>query len=119
MSLFMRNGRCYGVTLWLSPRIEAWCCWEEVPMHCHPGQVVEVLPVMGNAVFVASSTDLPRRTKSEFICRSTWLSEWLTIPAGWAHKFYIYRKPLIFLNRTRGQSPAENFKALAEIGKGE
>ena len=92
--------------MWLWPRIEIWFCPEGVKEHTHPMQAVEVLVLYGWGSFwrvslVTGNVELVK------IAPRAWF-RWLTIPAGWAHGFRLESRFMVFVNKTRGKSPAEN-----------
>lgn len=102
-----RVGRCLGIVLWKRPHLELWFCPEGVPEHAHPGQEVEVMVLWGRGNFWRKP-GWERRREWIQIGRRTWW-RWLTIPAGWLHGFDLGSRIMVFVNRTKAGSPADNF----------
>src|SRR6185503_11553806 len=103
-----RVENCFGLTLWRwRVRVELWLCFSGVPAHSHPGQHVEIVPLFGWADFIRVNPE-PECSQTVHIKMRKWFHAF-SIPAGWRHWFTLKRRPLVFLNITKGASAADNF----------
>lgn len=99
-----------GWTLWdWGWRVELWYFRKSLGPHVHPGQHVEVMPLWGWSTFCRTNPQTNETQKIE-IGSKTWF-RCFSIPPGWPHWFD--GCPVLFLNFTKGPSPAHNFEPYA------